>query len=101
MKEIKVTVKLEEVLEFVREDRDCKIEIDYDKIEKSYDAYVLPIEAAGFEEKINTQPVEAYDYQEFDGDEEAYIDWLTGCYDRPYEAADGEEEYSIKINFVK
>ena len=101
MKEIKVEVKLEEVLEFVRNERDCKIEIDYDKIDGSYDAYVLPIDAAGFEEKINIQPVEAYGYQEFDGEEEAYIDWLTGCYDRHYEATDGEEEYSIKINFVK
>lgn len=101
MKKITVSVKLEEVLEFVREERDCKIEIDYDKIDESYDAYVLPIDAAGFEEKINIQPVEAYDYQEFDGDEEAYIDWFTGCYDRPYEAEDGEEEYSIKINFEK
>lgn len=99
MKKITVSVKLEEVLEFVRDEKDCKIEIDYN--DGNYDAYVLPLEAAGFEEKINIQPVEAYDYQEFDGDEEAYIDWFTGCYDRPYEAADGEEEYSIKINFVK
>ncbi|MDU5183740.1 MAG: hypothetical protein E6214_00485 [Peptoniphilus harei] len=98
MKEIKVTVSLEEVLEFVREE-DCKIEIDYDG--NLAEAYVLPIEAAGFEDKINTQTIEAYDYQEFDGDEEAYIDWLTGCYDRPYEAVDGEEEYSIKIDFEK
>jgi hypothetical protein len=101
MKQIKVEVKLEEVLEFVRNEEDCKIEIDYNKIDGSYDAYVLPIDASGFEDKINTQTIEAYDYQEFDGDEEAYIDWLTGCYDRPYEAADGEEEYSIKINFEK
>ena len=101
MKEIKVTVKLEEVLEFAREDRDCKIEIDYDQNDGSYDAYVLPVDAAGFEEKVDTQVVEAYDYQEFDGDEEAYIDWFTGCYDRPYEAADGDEEYLIKITFVK
>lgn len=100
MKEIKVEVKLEEVLEFVREDRDCKIEIDYDKNDGNYDAYVLPVDA-GFEDKINTQTVEAYDYQEFDGDEEAYIDWFTGCYDRPYEAVDGEEEYLIKIDFIK
>ena len=97
MKEIKVNVELEEVLEFVREDRDCKIEIDYDKNDGSYDAYVLPVDAAGFEEKVDTQVVEAYDYQEFDGDEEAYIDWFTGCYDRPYDV----EDYSIKINFIK
>lgn len=62
---------------------------------------MISIDAAGYKEKINIQSLEAYDYQEFDGDEEAYIDWLTGCYDRPYEAVDGEEEYSIKINFVK
>lgn len=99
MKEIKVEVKLEEVLEFVRNEEDCKIEIDSDN--NAAEAYVLPIEAAGFEDKINTQTIEAYDYQEFDGDEEAYIDWLTGCYDRPYEAVDGEEEYSININFEK
>lgn len=99
MKEIKVTVSLEEVLEFVRNEEDCKIEIDFDG--NAAEAYVLPIGAAGFEDKINTQEIEAYDYQEFDGDEEAYIDWLTGCYDKPYEAEDGEEEYSIKINFEK
>lgn len=101
MKEIRVDVELEEVLEFVRIERDCFIEIHYDKNDGSYDAYVLPSDAAGFEEKIDSQFVETYDYQEFEGDEEAYIDWLVGCYDRPYEVVDGEEEYSIKINFVK
>lgn len=43
MKEIKVAVKIEEILEFLREERDCKIEIDYDKNAGSYDAYVLPL----------------------------------------------------------
>lgn len=101
MKEIKVTVSLTEVLEFVKNEEDCKIEIDYNKNDKTYDAYVLPINAAGYERKINTQPIEAYDYKEFNGDEEAYIDWLSNCYDIQYEAENGKEEYLIKIDFEK
>lgn len=96
MKEIKVTVKIEEILEFLREERDCKIEIDYDKNAEEYDAYVLPLEAAGFEDKINTQTLETYDYKEFK-EEKEYIDWLIDCYNRPYET----EDYSIKIDFEK
>lgn len=93
---IKVIVKKEEVLDFIRGGEDCKIEIDYDG--NFAEAYVLPIEASGFENKINTQTIEACDYKEFE-EEVDYLDWLVDCYDKPYEATSGEDEYLIKIEF--
>ena len=98
MKSIKVLVDKKEILEFVKKGENCKIEIDYDRDTEVYDAYVLPLEAAGFEKKINTQTLEAYDYEE-EGDEEAYLDWLIWCYDEPFKVTDGEDEYLIKIEF--
>lgn len=98
MKSIKVLVDKEEILKFVRKGENCKIEIDYDRDTEIYDAYVLPLEATGFENKINTQTLNAHDYEE-EGDEESYLDWLIWCYDEPFEATDGEYEYLIKIEF--
>lgn len=93
---VKVLVKKDEILEFVRKGEDCKIEIDYS--DGVAEAYVLPIEASGFENKISSQTIEAYDYNEFE-DEEDFLDWFVGCYDMPYEVTSGEGEYLIKIDF--
>lgn len=96
MKSIKVLVNKDEILDFVRGGEDCKIEIDYS--DGVAEAYVLPIEASGFQNKINSQIIEACDYNEFEV-EENFLDWLIDCYDKPYEATSGEDEYLIKIDF--
>ena len=93
---IKVIVKKEEVLDFIRGGEDCKIEIDYS--DGVAEAYVLPIEASGFQNEINSQTIGACDYNEFEVEED-FLDWLIDCYDKPYEATSGEDEYLIKIEF--
>lgn len=93
---IKVVVKKEEILDFARRGEDCKIEIDYS--DGIAEAYVLPVEASGFQYKIDSQIIEACDYNEFE-EEEDFLDWFVGCYDIPYEATSGEDEYLIKIEF--
>ena len=96
MKSIKVLVNKEEILDFARRGEDCKIEIDYS--DGIAEAYVLPVEASGFKYKICSQIIEAYDYTEFE-EEEDYLDWFISCYDIPFEVTDGEDEYLIKIEF--
>lgn len=93
---IKVVVKKEEILDFARRGEDCKIEIDYS--DGVAEAYVLPIEASGFQNEINSQTIGACDYNEFEVEED-FLDWLVDCYDKPYEATSGKDEYLIKIDF--
>ena len=96
MKSIKVLVNKEEILDFARRGEDCKIEIDYS--DGVAEAYVLPIEASGFQNEINSQTIGACDYNEFEVEED-FLDWLVDCYDKPYETTSGEDEYLIKIDF--
>lgn len=88
-----VKVKLSEVLDFVKDGKDCKIEIDADS-----KANVLPIDAAGYDDTIAKQELYASDYEEC-GSEKDYVDWLEGCYDDFELEANNGELY--KITFVK
>lgn len=88
-----VKVDLKEILAFVSDGEDCKIEID-----KDGDYAVLPAEAFGYQDTILKQRLDAYDYEECDN-EEHYIDWLISCYDNEeLEAKDGQY---IEIEFVR
>lgn len=93
---VEVLVKKDEILDFVRKGENCKIEIDYS--DGVAEAYVLPIEASGFQNKIDSQIIEACDYNEFE-EEEDFLEWSIGCYDIPYEVTRGEDEFLIKIDF--
>lgn len=93
---IRVVVQKDEILDFVRGGEDCKIEIDYS--DGVAEAYVLPIEASGFQNEINSQTIGACDYNEFEVEED-FLDWLVDCYDKPYEVTRGEDEFLIKIDF--
>ena len=88
-----VKVNLQEIMDFMKEERDCKIEIDADG-----KASVLPIDAAGYDDTIAKQELYASDYEECESDE-AYTEWLEGCYyGMELEAKNGK---LVKIEFVK
>lgn len=85
----KVKVKAQEILDFVKEDQDCKLEIY-----KDGDYAVLSAEAKGYE-NILTQEFSAYDFEDLGSDEEAYKDWLKSCYfDQEFQC---EDEQTIEI----
>lgn len=88
-----VKVNLQEIMDFVKEERDCKIEIDADG-----KASVLPIDAAGYDDTILVQELYASDYEEC-GSEKDYIDWLEECYYGMELEAKNDE--LVKIEFVK
>ncbi len=88
-----VKVNLQEIMDFMKEERDCKIEIDADG-----KASVLPIDAAGYDDTMLVQELYASDYDEC-GSDEAYTDWLEECY---YGVElEGKNEKLVKIEFVK
>lgn len=88
-----VKANLQEIMDFMKEERDCKIEIDAEG-----KASVLPVDAAGYDDTILVQELYASDYDEC-GSEKDYIDWLEECYyDFELEAKNGE---LVKIKFVK
>lgn len=88
-----VKVNVQDIVDYVKEERDCKIEIDTDG-----KASVLPIDAAGYDDTIAKQELYASDYEEC-GSEKDYVDWLEGCYDDFELEANNGELY--KITFVK
>lgn len=87
-----VKINLEEILEFLRDGKDCKVEID----SNGWSA-VIPDDAAGYEDTILVQHFEAYDYEECE-DEEDYIGWLKSSFADEIEAKNGE---LIKIELEK
>lgn len=88
-----VKINLEEVMEFVKDGRDCKVEIDADG-----QAYVMAAEAAGYEDTILIQQFDAYDYEECES-EAQYTEWLESCYiGEELEAKNGKK---IEIEFTK
>ena len=86
-----VKINLDEVLEFVANGEDCKVEINQDG-----DAYVLPIEASGYGDTILTQYFEADDYNECE-DEQEYVNWLEDGFQNELEA----DNKVIKLELAK
>lgn len=78
-----VRVDVNEILGFVRDGKDCKLEISEDAI-----GYILPEEAGGYDDTIHIEHFESYDYEECE-DEEEYIDWLKDSFQSELEAKDG------------
>lgn len=88
-----VQVKASDIIEFVKEGEDCRLEIDRDG-----DYAVMSSTAAGYDDTILTQEFSAHDYEECESENE-YIDWLENCYYTvALEATNGEE---IKIEITK
>lgn len=88
-----VKINLEDVLEFVEDGKDCKVEIDQDGR-----AYVIPQDAAGYDDSILIQYFDSEDYQECENEEE-YISWLKDNFESAdLEANNGE---FIKVEFEK
>ena len=86
-----VKVKVEEILEFVRDGEDCRLEIDKD----GWHA-VIRGSASGYPDTVLKQDFQAYDYEDCDNEEE-YIQWLIDCYYQAnFELKDGQE-FTIEI----
>ena len=82
---IKVQVQASEILEYMKDGGDCKIEIS-----GTGDAYMLPLEAYGFKDTILVQVIEASDYKELENDTD-FISWLSDAYeDVELEATNGQ-----------
>ena len=89
---IKVEVKASEILDYIKEGQDCKIEIS-----GPGDADILPLEAYGDRDTVLVQVIEASDYKEVEGEAD-FISWLryayeggsalhffiVACFDTPY-----------------
>lgn len=87
---IKVRLEAEEILTYLRKGEGCKVEIN-----PAGEAYVLPQEAAGYQDTILVQIFEAADLEDA-GSEENYKEWLASCYMEQLEAKDGA---LVKIEF--
>ena len=82
---LNVEVKASEILEYVKDGNDCKIEIN-----KDGDAYMLPAEAYGYEDTVLTQVIEACHYEEIENNAE-FINWLKDAYENEeLEATNGQ-----------
>lgn len=82
---LNVEVKASEILEYVKDGKDCKIEINEDG-----DGYILPAEAYGYEDTVLTQVIEAYHYEEIENNTE-FINWLKDAYENEeLEATNGQ-----------
>ena len=88
---MKVQVQASEILEYIKEGVCCKIEVD-----KQGEAYVLPLEAYGFEDTILTQVIEAYHYEEMENDAE-FIDWVKYIYNTTELEATNNQLIKIEI----
>lgn len=71
---MQVNIHTSEILEYVRNMENCKIEITQDG-----EAYVLPINTSLVNKPALVQEFEAYDYQECYNEQE-YLFWLEDCY---------------------
>lgn len=86
-----VKINLDEILEYVQNGEDCKVEVSADG-----QAYVLDQEATGYDDTILTQNLEAYDYEECES-VEGYTEWLEDCFQNELEA----DDEVIKLELVK
>lgn len=71
---MQINIETSEILEYVRNMENCKIEVTQDG-----EAYVLPAGTSLVNEPALVQEFEAYDYQECYNEEE-YLFWLEDCY---------------------
>ena len=88
---IKAEIKADEILEYIREGQDCKIEIT-----GAGGAYVLPLEAYGFEDAVLIQVIEAYHLEELDSEAD-FISWLKDSYEDMELEATGDQIITIEI----
>ena len=88
---MKVQVQAKEILDYIKECKDCKIEVD-----KQGEAYVLPFEAYGFEDTVLIQVIEANHYEEMENDAE-FTNWLKDAYDNIELVATNNQLIKIEI----
>ena len=89
---MQVEIKASEILEYVREGQDCKIEIAGGGA-----GCVLPLEAYGYDDTIFIQSLEAELYEEIESEAD-FISWLKDAYkDVELEASSGQ---IIKIEII-
>ena len=88
---IKVQVQANEILRYIKEGIDCKIEVG-----KQGDAYMLPLEAYGFEDTVLVQVIEAYHLEELESEAD-FISWLKDAYDNIELIATNGQLINIKI----
>ena len=89
---IKVEIRAREILEYMKDGRDCKIEIS-----GSGEGDILPLEAYGYDDTILIQSIEAYFYKELESEAD-FVGWLRDAYkDVELEATGGQV---IKIEII-
>ena len=90
-KEMRVSVDIEDIFEYVKNGKDCSFSVDEwgDVNVGEYD---------GNNYGIVTQWVTAYDYEECE-DEQVFIDWLVSCYADELEKTVDNTTYYIKFMF--
>ena len=80
-----VKVNVEEILDFVRNGEDCRLEIDKDGWHT-----VISNDASGYPDTVLKQEFYAYDYDDCEN-EIGYINWLMECYyESHFETEDGQ-----------
>ena len=88
---VKVKVNVNEILEFVRDGEDCRLEIDKDGCHR-----VMMSNAAGYADTVLTQDFLAYDYEDCDSEEE-YINWIIDCYYQADFILGNGQEFTVEI----
>lgn len=86
-----VKVNVNEILEFVRDGEDCRLEIDKDGWHG-----VIGNSASGYPDTVLKQKFYAYDYEECENEEE-YIQWLIDCYYQEHFETEDGQEFTIEI----
>ena len=90
---IKIEIKASDILEYMKDGEDCKIEID-----GAGAGYIMPAEAYGFEDTILTQVIEAYHLEELESEADFFIGWLADAYEGVELEATGGQVITIEIN---
>ena len=88
---IKIEIEASEILDYMKEGQDCKIEID-----GSGAGYIVPAEAYGYGDAILTQVIEAYHFEEL-GSEADFISWLKDAYKGEELEAPGGQIITVEI----
>lgn len=90
-----VNVKFNEVLNFVKDERDCKATIEIDE-NGNVESFVYPINGRGVNEIYSIK----FYSDDYEGNDEEYRNWLETCFMQELTAQKDEKEYVIKIKLI-
>lgn len=104
MQDITYTIKVNDLIEALKEHEYVKIEFY-----KDGDFTIMDENACGYpDESIHTEPFDLYDFKDCNSDVNEYTDWLEDVWFKGLEVSEYNEfqntryvNYTIRVNWVK